>query len=386
MLFEKLCTDKGLANATKASYFSALKHYQELNGMTLEELLEEADREEEEGIRWKRRKLRERLIEYRNYLYANKGESTAKKYLTTVKTFYIHFEIEIQKLPSFNSNQIDKTYKMTHKDLLTKEELIDAYYEANNLTKCMIVFGISTGLSKTDMLNLTVGDFIVACQDYLTETELLNQLLELKKQDNVIPCFEGNRQKTDSRYVTFCSPEATSHIVQYLLGLNAKLQDEGKELSPDHKIFNISPGWVSRVFQRINNKLNLGKVGKYVKFRCHQLRKFHASTLLNSEIVTWTIEEIDTLQGRSMDKTHQAYFHNSTDKLFKKYYDCVDELMLFQSIHEIDKDAYDKLEQENNFYKQEVIKNEKKLEEQSEIIQRIQENQRELEALLKIEQ
>ena len=112
------------------------------------------------------------------------------------------------------------------------------------------------------------------------------------------------------------------------------------------------------------------------------LRKFHASTLLNSEILTWTVEEIDSMQGRSMDVTHQAYFKNSDEKLFNKYYECVDELMLFQSIHEIDKEAYDKLEKENDFYKQEIIKSETRMEEQQKRIDEIIKNQRELESLL----
>ena len=396
MLFEKLVEEKNLAQSTKSVYKSALSIYEKINNMTLDELIKEADAEEEQGLRWKNRKIKERLIQYRNYLYAHKSEGTVKRYLTIIKTIYKHFEIELHDLPSFTSKQIDKTYKMKYSDLLTREELIDGYYEANNLVKCILVFGISSGLSKVDMLNLTVGDFLEACSEYTTTRSILDQLLELKEQSDVIPCFEGNRQKTDSTFITFCSPEATEHIVQLLLGRDAHLKAEyqqlledvkehpelqneidvhPQELRLDQKIFNITPNWVTSVFARINTKLNLGKVGKFGKFRCHQLRKFHASTLLNSEIMTWTVEEIDTLQGRSMDATHQAYFKNSREKLFKKYYECVDELMLFKSIHEIDKEKYDQLAEENRVYKNE-------LEEQKKTIDEIKKTQSELEQML----
>jgi len=405
IMFEKFCEDKDLSTSTIAFYQSAVRAYEELNNMTLQELIEEADQEEENRIRWKSRKIKDRLVNFRNYLFANKSEGTAKRYLAGIKTIYTHYEIELQSLPSFNSKQIDRTYKMDYEDLLTKSELIDAYYEANNVTKCIIVFGISSGLSKIDMLRLTVEDFITACDEYLTSNTLLEQLLELKAQNEVIPCFKDERQKTRSKYTTFCSPEASTHIVQYLLGRDAKLKNEYNELVVEYekkptdelkqkidshprklhltdRVFDVSEQHTGYVFRKINNKLQLGTAGKFGRFRCHMLRKFHASTLLNSEIVTWTVEEIDTLQGRSMDITHQAYFKNSKDKLFNKYYECVDELMLFQQVHGIDEEAYEKLERENKFYKKEIVKNETKLEEQQRTINEIIKNQRELEAML----
>ena len=393
MKLEKFCKDKKLSEATCNFYTSAARMYEEVIGKSLDILIDEADEEEEAGIRWKRRKIKDNLLTFRNYLFANKSEGTAKRYFAAIKTIYTHYEIELHDLPSFNSKQIDKTFKMDYQDLLTKEEIIDAYYEANNLTKCLILLAMSSGLSKVDMLNLTVKDWIIACENYIdSDSDLLNQLLELKSKDVIIPCFMGERQKTDSKFITFCSPEASEHIIQYLIGRDAKIReafenaDEGEilpeRLSCDDKLFDVSAAHVGYIFRKINNKLGLGRVGKFAKFRCHMLRKYHASTLLNSEILTWTVEEIDTLQGRSMDITHQAYFKNSKDKLFNKYYECVDELMLFKSIHGIDEEAYEKLKTENKFYKKEIVKNENKLEEQQRRIDKIIENQKELEALL----
>ena len=392
MKMEKFFRDKKLSDSTVSFYNSAVKLYEEITDKTIDELIEEADIEEENGIRWKNRKIKNHLLNFRNYLYANKAEGTAKKYLSAVKTVYTHFEIELHSLPAFNSKQIDKTYKMDYDDLLTKEQLIDAYYEANNLFKCLITFGISSGLSKIDMLNLTIGDWIEANERYITTEGLLNQLMELKNQSEVIPCFKGNRQKTDSVYITFCSPEAAEHINQYLIGRDAKIREEyekaedktglPEKLEYTDKLFSVTKEHVTYTFKRINNKLNFGKVGKFSKFRCHMLRKFQASTLFNSEIVTWTVEEIDTLQGRSMDITHQAYFKNSREKLYKKYVECVDELMLFKSIHQVDEEEFEKVKSENNFYKKEIVKNEQKMEEQQRTIDKIKKSQEELEAMI----
>lgn len=392
MKLENFIAEKKLSQATSNFYTSAVRMYEDVIGSTIDVLINEADLEEEAGVRWKHRSVRKYLIDFRNYLYANRSEGTAKRYFAAIKTVYTHYEIELHSLPSFNSKQIDKTFKMDYEDLLTKDEIIDAYYEANNLIKCLILLAMSSGLSKVDMLNLTVGDYIIACDDYINSNgSLLDKLMELKSQD-VFPCFKDARQKTSSKFITFCSPEAAEHITQYLIGRDSKIReafenaDDGEVLpemlSCDDKLFDVSSTHVGYVFRKINSKLGLGRVGKFAKFRCHMLRKFHASTLLNSEITTWTVEEIDTLQGRSMDITHQAYFKNSKEKLFNKYYKCVDELMLFKSIHGVDEEAYEKLKTENKFYKKEIVKNESKLEEQEKRINEIIANQRELEAML----
>lgn len=386
--------EKNLSKSTAGLYESCVKIYEAVNNSTLDELLNEADEEEEAGIRWKKRKLRVRLINFRKYLFDNKSQGTANRYFSCIKTIYRHNEIELQELPSYNSKQVDKTYEKSFGDIPTKAELVDAYYEANNVCKCIILFASSSGISKVDFLNLTVGDFIEACSDFVTKDNLLEQLYELKEVNNLIPCFEGNRQKTGTRYTTFCSPEAAEHIIQYLVGRDAEIKEAFENADDDEQedlpeqlystdaLFDISSSHLWYVFRRINNKLQLGKVGKFTKFRCHQLRAYQASTLVNLEENPFTIDEVDALQGRKKDKTHRAYFTESKQKLFRKYCENVDALQLFKTTHSVSNEEVKRIREENRFYKNEIIRNENKLEEQQRTIDQILSNQRELEALL----
>lgn len=374
---EQFFIEKNHSASTKAHYSCAVKLYEEIAGQSIDDLIDEADAEEEAGIRWKNRKIKKYLIDFRNFLYGCKSEGTSKQYLSDIKTIYRHFEIELHDLPTFNSKQIDKTYEMTYQDVLTKDELIDAFHEANNVVKCIILFTSSSGLSKVDLLNLTVGDFIEACN--VKNNDLLEQLYDIKSQKDLIPCFIGERQKTSKRFVTFCSPEATNYIVQYLIGRDATIREDysaGKgaysSLQYDDKLFDISESHLSYSLKKINNKLDLGFVGKHRKFKCHAMRKFHATTLLNIKGNAFSVNEIDTLQGRSMDMTHRAYFHNDKESLLEKYKAHVDELMLFDGVS---KDEYNKVVKENNLKQQ-------KLEDQKKTIDEIIKNQRELEAML----
>lgn len=406
---EKFFIDKGSSKSTKRHYRAAVKLYTRLTDHTLEELIDEADQEEDQRIRWKKRHVKEYLIQFRNYLYANKKEATANLYLNDIKTIYRHYEIELQPLPSFNSKQIDKSYEMSFEDLPTLQELTDAYYEANNVVKCILLFAMSSGMAKVDMLNLTVNSFITACSDYLTETktetELLRQLYELRNQD-VIPCFEGTRKKTDSRFTTFCSPEAAQHIIQYLIGRDAEIKNTYQQVRDKyeqtqkeefkkkldslpcklelyHQLFKISDSHLDQTFRRINNKLGLEDVGDHTKLRCHMLRKWNASILLNID-GGFSEQEIDVLQGRRMDKTHRAYFHNNKDSLYEKYLMCVDELMLFMKLHEVDIKDYEKLETENKLYKTELETQSTKMVELERLVTETKKKQRELELLLGI--
>ena len=403
---EQFFLDKGHAKGTQGHYRACVNLYEKLNGLSLDELIIEAEKEEDEKIPWKRRTLKKRLMDFRNYIYSNLLEKTCKTYFGDIKTIYRHFEVEVHPLPSMNSKQINKSYEKDFEDLLTMDEIVAAYYAASQVFQDIIVLGVSTGLAKADMLKLTVDDWIEFNKDNTQSQTLEGKLIELVNSKDVFVCIKGERQKTKSKYTTFASPEASEHINQHLLNryysipikykemeekieketnlqkkekLIAKLEKMPQKLEGHHKLFEISNNHLDYQQREINKKLGLGKVGTYSKFRCHQLRSFHASTLLN---LGFTESEVDALQGRKKDMTHRAYLIESKDKLFKKYYDHVDNLMLFKSIHSIDEEAYEKLENENKYFKNEIKKNNVKLNEQEKKIEKILSIQAELEELL----
>ena len=288
-MLTQFLNDRNLSSSSIRNYTSAVRIYEELNNKTLDDLINEAEREEIKKIRWKDREIKKRLINYRSYLYKNKVETTAVKYLTNIQTIYRHFEIELQPLPTFNSRQINKSKEIKFKDLPTKENIRDACKIADNTTELIILLIATTGLSKIEILNLTVGDF-------------------LKANKSEIPTFYLTRQKTTKEFFTFTTPKIAKKITSYIKKHNLKRND---------KLFNITESALTKKMQKINDQLNLGRINNYSRFRCHMLRKYHASNLLNN--TSFTIDEIDALQARSKNKTHRSYFLNDEDKLKEKY-------------------------------------------------------------------
>ena len=57
-VLEKFVFDRNLKNSTKREYKACIDKFTSLFNMGMKDLLAEAEAEEEEGIRWKKRKLK----------------------------------------------------------------------------------------------------------------------------------------------------------------------------------------------------------------------------------------------------------------------------------------------------------------------------------------
>ena len=315
--------ERGLSSSSSDLYFNAVKSYESfcslfLNDMVVfDDLLKMAD-DEELSLRWKDRTIRKLLLEYRRWLFENKSYNTAVTYFNKIKTLYRHNEIEIRELPSFKSKQF-KTSKKEFTDIPTKDEIKCAYLSCDNLeVRTIILLAATSGLSKIDILNLTVNDFIKSV-GLVDDTDIQKKLMALKNDDMIIPVFRGNRQKTGTNYITFTTNEVMKKIITCL--------EQRFHITKDNLLFTISKNQLDYQLRKVNDKCDFGKVNYGRKFRMHQLRSFHASFLVKNNV--FTIEEVDTLQGRCKDKTHRTYFLEDPEKLKEKYLSMVEELTFF---------------------------------------------------------
>ena len=323
-ILEDFCLTRNITNIhTIRNYKQAIKNYTESQGLNMQQLLEEAETEEEKGIRLKHRTLKKRIIIFQNYLLNEKGLSrgTLDKQVQNIKTIYHHYEIELPKIPAFNDNQIRDYEPIYYDDLPTKEMIQEALKLSMSNMRAIILFICSSGCAREETLSLTIQDFIEATSEYHNQENIPDVLYELKTSDaNIIPTFKLKRRKTNQYYYTFCSPEAVDAIIAYLYSRDDKLL-------PEKQLFKMDKNYFIRRFNHLNQKLGNHTKGAYGIFRSHNLRKFHASNLARGENGL-SISEIDSLQGRGKTKVHTSYFLDDPQELKKKYIANIDKVLI----------------------------------------------------------
>lgn len=318
--------------SAKKVFRNAVKQYCTQQQLNLHQLIKEADQEEDQRIRWRDRKLKQRLLNFRQHLIENYKKNTVQSYFNSIKSIYQFYEIEIGDLPSLNLKNVNTPEPINYVDLPTKDIIKKALKIADPRMKAIILFMSSSGCAKKETLNLTIQDFIDATNEYHNTNDIYEVIQQLKDRDDIIPMFRLKRQKTNKYYYTFCSPEAVQAIILYLLKVDQELKKD-KKLTPEDKLFPIHEDYVTILFIELNNTLKLGKKGTYNRFRSHMLRKFHASQLYNAGL---SLEEIDALQGRGKDPTHSSYFLEDPKKLREKYIDHLDCLTINLDVNKID--------------------------------------------------
>ena len=314
-IFFKFCNNRNIKDSTMKGYESALKKYSNFCKKSIDELLDEALKEELDVFPLKNRKIRERLIDFRGYLLkSNLSSNTVKTYFSKIKTFYQHFGVEVPLLPNA---KYEKTYETNYLDLPSKDHIKQVLNIVSLDFKAIILFMISSGTAKAEVLSLTVRQFVEGTRDYHNGGSLDEILNSLDGRKDIVPTFYLRRIKTDKFYYTFCSPEASFYMVSYL-----KLRPG---LSLDDPLFDISDSLLLSKFQDINDRLGWGFKGHYRFFRSHALRKFHASN------IGLVAEYIDSLQGRSKDEVHETYIKTNPEKLKEIYMSAMKNVMVFDT-------------------------------------------------------
>jgi len=299
------------STATRNAYRLAVKNYCSYFDMDLQELLMEAEREESDGIRWKLRSLKRRLIEFRHHLLENYTYNTYKTWFNAILNIYKYYEIEIYDLPRINHKAVKKPKPLNYRDLPDKAVIREAINISTPLIKAVILFMCSSGCARQETINLTVNDYIMSLRDYSDKEDIFEIIDDIKTRDDVVPTWSIWRQKTNKYYTTYSSPESVTAINSYLLSRKDKINGQSR-------LFKLHKDYLMQRFIEINNELNLGTVGnnKYNRFRTHMLRKFHASALYNDGM---SLDNVNDLQGKSKNKTDEAYFMVNPEELKYEY-------------------------------------------------------------------
>jgi len=319
MIMEQLFKERNSSYSTKITYTRSCRYYEKITGHTIQEALDIADDEEYNNIRWKNTQTRKWLLEYREWLYSKYNVSTAQLYLTAILTVYRHFEITIPPLPYYSTKGLKRTPPINYSDLPDRNILSECLQVASPLIRAVILFMSSSGISRTDILNLKISHWLEGTDGYHDHPDNVKYAIRDMRDTDVIPTFHLTRQKTGMDYYTFCSHEACKSVNAYLL-------TRTEILTEDKPLFKINGRYLNIAFQRLNEHFQLGKVGNYNRLRPHMMRKYHASQLAEAGIST---EHINIMQGRRVPGVaHESYIRIKPEHLKNEYIEALPYLVI----------------------------------------------------------
>lgn len=348
--FNEFINSRPIRDSTKKQYTLRIKDYCNFLNKTPTELIEEAEKEEDEKIRQKKRKIKRYFSEYHQKLIdEQKSPNYVKATIMTIRTFYAEFEIE---LPKNRIKQITQKRIITTDDIVGKEHILRALEHCNIRYKAIILLMSSSGMGRAEIINLTYNDFLDSISEYYKPIEkeqfdIFTLLKNLEEDINdIIPVWQIKRHKTNMPFVTFSSPESIQAIFYYLLNRikqNKPIKSLNDSLfeSEGHQIEESS---VVKYFAKLNDACDFGFVGPHRFFTSHKLRKYFASTLN-----TKNVPEISThwMLGHSIDKVTDAYFKLDIHALKEQYKRVVEDLSIEKVItREINTEEYEYLVQE----------------------------------------
>lgn len=295
---------EGLTEGTRRWYLHALADFCFAIEKKPDEMLEIAHREEEDRVpSWRKsiNKWFEKYDEHNKKYKRRKKTRDARR--AAVKSFFHFYELST---PRRKRRVKENGFKKANiRDSLTKKDikkLLDACKTWK--MRAIILTQASSGLSISDVLGLTVGDFRKGIREFGKHRICMLSL---------------RRKKTDKEFTTFLSPEAVDAIEKYLI-LERRKADNEHPLFSKSVNTSIAPTrhGIAEAYRRLNESLDWNSSkGDFHKVTSHMLRKFFNTQLVNAGMP----EEIRKhLMGHTIhDKVRDAYFIANQEELERVY-------------------------------------------------------------------
>jgi len=318
--FIEYISNQHVKENTKYAYKFRLQGYCNYTKLTPTQLIEEAENEEEERIRMKNRKIKQRINGFIKYIIdEKKSPNYVNTSITTIKAFYNEFEIE---LPKIRCKFHDEKELLTTETIITKKHIKKVLKYANIKYKAIILLMMSSGMGSSEIRELKIQDLITAFK--LPENDLLD-IDELLQKRSEIGTWSIRRYKTGMPYITFNSPESTNAIIDYLEDKSEKYEIRKENYLFDHHGKKMKTRGFTTYFARLNDTCGFGYLGRQRFFRSHGLRKYFASTLKNNGM---DAVDAEWLLGHELPKVTNAYIKPDIYRLKKDYMDILPELCL----------------------------------------------------------
>jgi len=279
------------AESTKKRIKIYIQHYSNFLEQTPTIFIKEAWKESKtEKPPWERigdYGLKKKLKSFKEYLESKDySERTVKESISAIRSFHLYYEVTLPKT-TFQYNETDTTHRVVKKlsDLPGRDEIHEAVTVAKPMMKAIILTMASSGMEASTIQRLTIETFTdslgdMAITDKHDMLDLEETRRKLERVNGPIAMWNVRRKKLGLKghnYFTLSTPESIDYILRYLKDHPANSPEEKLFRNRDNK--EIEESVFSRYFTRVNDQCNFGKLGRYIYFRSHNLRKFFGNMM-----------------------------------------------------------------------------------------------------------
>jgi integrase len=329
---QDFCDDRELSDRSRYLYQYYLNMYCNYLNKDLEELLDEADKEENARVKPRKRKINKYLRNFKKYLESQEyGTRTVNQAIIYVKAFYNHYDIDIPKAKNKRSRKARLRNSKNVEDIEsipTLDELKRVIELSNDLYKFIAVLGISSGMGQAEIGSLTYNHVFKAF-DLERKPKTMKELIEkIEDKGEFIPTWYITRVKTGKNYFTFSSPQSVQYLLIYLKEYHRKYPEFNPK--PEDVLIRslkygkpVNESGASKYFSELSKYHNLRKYNNRFVCTCHGFRKYFATTLEEHKVPHLTIRR---LMGHKVDDLTNAYFKIAVEHAKQDYIDAVNEL------------------------------------------------------------
>lgn len=290
---------------------------------TPEELLDQAEKEEEDGVKKRKRSIKKRFLKFKQ-LMDKKGYSWKTKViaLNLLRTFYREYEIE---LPKAIRVEKEEAPIVGVEELPSKEDFRNCHNVAPPLFRAALLVSVSSGLAAADIRNLRVKVLMDEFRRHGVNEINLKKMEKIAKKKNIIPLLKGQRQKNGVPYCTFMSPEAVISIINYWKTDCPESEDDyifrnpgimrGGELK--FKGDRLQDSVYFRNFSRMSDKAGIPKEPRTKRVMGHTPRRFFANMLIKGN-VHYIIGK--SFMGHKLTPVDMAYYKEQPREVLIKEY------------------------------------------------------------------
>jgi len=318
---------RNIKPATYKRYTIILTKYVETTGLSLTDLINEAEEDEDNGIRLRKRRIKSHLDNHiKQLILWDYSPKNIRLNISILRVFYGYFEIQ---LPKLNLPRIDDDKSVD--DIPGPREIRMAWSHANPMYQAIILLMASSGMSIAEALSIKTHHLLEASKLPTTDVGELNNI-----PPKMILWWSIKRIKTNHPYYTFSSPETTTHILEYLhqhppLTVDDQLFRIHEKNKPDRPLL---PHNIQQYFNTLNDKCGFGLRGRQRYFKAHNLRKFF-STTCEKHIPHMATRH---MLGHKFGGVEGAYFLKDQQALYNEYKKVVEYLSIIEPLTVVDTD------------------------------------------------